>query len=133
MKATVSYSELSEWVGQRFKIAPTFKRVDDKVLEVSYNPGLFVPTVRVTLKIEAMRKDVICLSYDCSMAVSMLIAGTVGHLQDKIPQGVEVKPEDKRINLYLDRIDKLDKALEYVAPTDISFSEEEICLTLSLL
>lgn len=133
MRATISYTEISDWAGKRYHIAPAFKRVDDKSLEVSFKPGLFVPTIRVTLKIEAVRKDVVCLSYDCSTAVSLLINGAVEHLQDKIPHGIEVKPDDKRVNIYLDRIDKLKNALDYVAPTDITFSDEEVCLSLALL
>ena len=133
MKATISYTEMSAWAGKRFHIAPAFKRMDEKSLEVSFKPGRFIPTVKVTFKVEAMRKDVVCLSYNCSTAVSLLISGAVEHLQSKIPHGIEVKPDDKRVNVYLDRIDKLKNALDYVAPTDLSFGEEEVCLILELL
>lgn len=133
MKTTISYAEMSDWAGKRSHIAPAFKRVDNKSLEVSFKPGLFVPTIRITLKIEAMRKDVVCLSYDCSTAVSLLINGAMEHLQDKIPHGIEVKPDDKRVNVYLDRIDKLKNALDYVAPADLTFSDEEVCPSLALL
>lgn len=133
MKASVSYTEISNWVSKRFRVAPTFRRVDEKTVEVSYKPGSFIPTIRMTFKIEAMRKDVICMSYNCSLPVSLLIAGAAGHLASKIPNGIEVKTDEKRINIYPQRIDKLQKVLEHVAPTDISFSEEEIILTLLLL
>ena len=133
MKTTVSYTEISDWTGKRFHIAPVLKRVDEKSLEVSFKPGRFIPTVKVTFKVEAMRKDVVCLSYDCSTAISLLIRGAVEHLQNKMPHGIEVKPEEKRINVYLDRIDKLKSALDYVAPTDLTFTDEEACLSLALL
>lgn len=50
-----------------------------------------------------------------------------------MPHGIEVKPDDKRVNVYLDRIDKLKNALDYVAPTDLTFTDEEVCLSLALL
>lgn len=133
MKTSVSYTEMSNWISKRFRISPAFRRMDEKTLEVSYKPGSFIPTVRMAFKIEAVRKDIICLSYDCSMPVSMLIAGAVGHLQNKIPNGIEIKPEEKRINIYLGKVDKLQKALEHVAPTELSFGEEEACVTLALI
>lgn len=133
MKATVSYIEISDWTGKRFHIAPVLKRVDEKSLEVSFKPGRFIPTVKVTFKVEAMRKDVVCLSYDCSVPVSMIISGAVEHLQNKMPHGIEGKPEEKRVNVYLGRIDKLASALKYVAPTDLTFTDEEVCLSLALL
>lgn len=133
MNATVSYTEISDWTGKRFHITPVLKRVDEKSLEVSFKPGRFIPTVKVTFKVEAMRKDVVCLSYDCSTAVSLLIRGALEHLQDKMPHGIEVKPDDKRVNVYLDKIDKLKNALDYVAPTDLTFTDEEVCLSLALL
>ena len=112
MNATVSYTEISDWTGKRFHITPVLKRVDEKSLEVSFKPGRFIPTVKVTFKVEAMALE---------------------HLQDKMPHGIEVKPDDKRVNVYLDRIDKLKNALDYVAPTDLTFTDEEVCLSLALL
>lgn len=82
MNATVSYTEISDWTGKRFHITPVLKRVDEKSLEVSFKPGRFIPTVKVTFKVEAMRKDVVCLSYDCSTAVSLLIRGALEHLDN---------------------------------------------------
>lgn len=133
MKASASYMEISNWVGKRFRISPAFRRMDENTLEVSYKLGSFIPTVRMAFKIEAVRKDIICLSYDCSMPVSMLIAGAVGHLQNKIPNGLEIKPEEKRINIYLGKIEKLQKALEHAELTGLSFGEEEACVILALI
>lgn len=133
MKATISYAEISDWSRKRFHITPVLKRLDEKSIEVSFNPGRFIPTVRIIFKIEAMRKDVVCLSYDCSVPVSLLITGAVGHIASKIPHGIEIKSEEKRINVYLESIDKLKGTLKHVAPTDLSFGEEEICLNLALI
>ena len=132
MKVTVSYTETSSWISKRFRFTPTFKRVDDKTLEVSYKPGNFIPAVSLICKIEALRKDIVCLSYECSMPVSLLIAGTVGHLQRRIPDGIEIIPEDKRINVYIERFDKFKKVLEYVTLSDVTFSDNEFILSLSL-
>lgn len=132
MKVTVSYTETSSWISKRFRFTPTFKRVDDKTLEVSYKPGNFIPAVSLICKIEVLQKDIVCLSYECSMPVSLLIAGTVGHLQRRIPDGIEIISEDKRINVYIERFDKFKKVLEYVTLSDVTFSDNEFILSLSL-
>lgn len=133
MKAIVSYTEASSWISKRFRFTPTFKRIDDKTLEISYRPGNFIPAVSLICKIEALRKDIVCLSYECSMPVSLLVAGTVGHLQRRIPDGIEINPENKRVNIYIERFDKSKKVLEHVTLSDVTFSDNEFILSLSLL
>jgi hypothetical protein len=42
---------------------------------VSYKPGVFMPPINVKFHIEAMRKDIVCMSYDCGTPASLMIAG----------------------------------------------------------
>ena len=47
-----------------------------------------------------MRKDIVCLPYECGMPASLMIAGVVAYLEEKIPSGLEVNTTDKRVNIY---------------------------------
>lgn len=91
MDITISYNEISCFIGKKFKICPKFTTVDEKTLEVSNKPGMFMPTVSVKFHIDAMRKDIVCMSYDCGKPASLMIAGIVAYLEEKIPSGIEVK------------------------------------------
>lgn len=133
MKVSIGYEEVSDMLKQKFGVRPDLKRQDDKVLGVAYKPAGFVPAVRLTVKIEALRKDVVCLSYDCSMPVSLLIAGAVGHLQNRIPEGVDIDVDGKRVNVYLQSVDKLKHLCEHVSLTDITFSENSIDVSFTLV
>lgn len=133
MQILISYLEISNWIYKHFRIASSFKCMDEKTLEVNCKPGRFIPTVRMAFKVESVQKNVICMSYDCSMPVSLIIVGAVCNLQNRFLNGIEIKPEKKLINVYLERIEKLQKALECVVPTGFSFGEEKACMTFTLL
>lgn len=79
-----------------------------------------------------MRKDVICMSYECGSATSMMIASVVAYLEERIPSGVEVNTADMRINIYPQRFAQLEKVLQYVSLSDISFEEGGVNVSLSL-
>ena len=96
MNIKVHYEEVANYVEKHYMIRPQLKRIDDKTLEVSCQMGLFIPPMVLQIHIEAMRKDVVCLSYECGTGMAMLIAGAVEHLDNKLPHGIEIKPEDKR-------------------------------------
>lgn len=133
MNAFITYKEISDFIENEFKIRPKFVAVDEKSVELSYKPGAFLPAIGVKLHIDAMRKDVVCLSYDCSLAASMLIAGVVGYLEEKIPSGIDVNTEDKRINIYPLRFGQLERVLEYLSLSDIHFGEDGVTVSLSLV
>ena len=54
MDIIVSYKEISNFIGKKFKICPKFTTIDENTLEASYKPGMFMPTVSVKLHIDAM-------------------------------------------------------------------------------
>ena len=91
MNAEITYKEFSDFIEEKFKICPKFTTVDEKTLEVSYKRRMFMPNISVKFHIDAMRKDIICVSYDCGKPVSLMIAGIVAYLEEKIPSGIEVK------------------------------------------
>lgn len=133
MNAVITYKEISDFIEKRYKIRPQFTTIDDKSVEVSYKPGVLMPTIGVKFHIDAMRKDIICLSYDCGTAASLMIAGVVAYLEEKIPNGVEVNTSNKRINIYPQRFKELDKVLDVVALSDVVFEEYTVRITLTMV
>ena len=133
MNAVITYKEISDFIEKEFKIRPKFTTVDDKTFEVSYNPGVFMPTISVRFHIEAMRKDIVCLSYDCGTPASLMIASVVAYLEEKIPSGIEVNTTDNRVNIYPQRFKQIEKALEYVALSDITFEENSMNIAISII
>lgn len=130
MNAVITYKELSDFIERKFKICPKFTTVDGKTFEVGYKPGVFMPTISVKFHIEAMRKDIVCLSYDCGTPASSMIAGVVAYLEEKIPSGIEVNTTDKRVNIYPQRFKQIEKALEYVVLNNITFEGNSVVLDL---
>ena len=133
MNAVITYKEISDFIEKEYKIRPKFTTVDEKTFEVSYKPGVFMPAIAVKFHIEAMRKDVVCISYDCGIAASLMIAGAVAYLEEKIPSGIEVNTTDKRVNIYPQSVKQLQKALEYVALSNIVFEENSVNVALSMV
>ena len=133
MNAVITYKEISDFIEKEFKIRPKFTTVDEKTFEVSYKPGVFMPPICVKFHIEAMRKDIVCLFYECSTPASLMIAGVVAYLEEKIPSGIEVKTTDKRVNIYPQRFKQIEKALEYVALSNITFEDNSANVALIMV
>lgn len=133
MNLTITYNELSELINNKTGVRPKFTAVDEKTFEVSYKPSVFMPTISVKFHIEAMRKDIICMSYECGIPASLMIAGVVAYLEEKIPSGIEVNTTDKRVNIYPQRFRQIEKALEYVALSNITFEENSANIELTIL
>lgn len=133
MNAVITYKEISDFIEKKFKIRPKFTTVDDKTFEVSYKPSVFMPTISIKFHIEAMRKDVVCLSYECGTPASLMIAGVVTYHEEKIPSGIEVNTTDKRVNIYPQRFKQIEKTLEYVALSNITFEENLINVAISII
>lgn len=133
MNAEITYKEISDFIEKEFKIRPKFTTVNEKTLDVSYKPGVFMPTISVKFHIKTMRNDIICLSYECGNAASLMIAGVVAYLQEKIPNGIEVNTTDKRVNIYPQRFKQLEKALKYVALSNITFEENSANVALTMV
>ena len=91
-----------------------------------------MPTISIKFHIEAMRKDIVCMSYDCGTPASLMIAGVVAYLDEKIPSGIEVNTTDKRVNIYPLRFKQIEKVLEYVVLSNITFEENSAKVALTM-
>ena len=80
-----------------------------------------------------MRKNIVCLSYECGTPASLMIAGVVAYLEEKIPSGIEVNTTDKCVNIYPQRFKQLEKALEYVSLSDMIFEENSANVVLIMV
>lgn len=133
MNAVITYKEISGLIEKEFKMRSKFTTVDEKTFEVSYRPGVFIPAISVQFHIEAMRKDIICMSYECGTAASLMIAGMVAYLEEKIPSGISVETTDKRINIYLQRFKQIEKMMEYVELSNITFEGNSANVALTMV
>lgn len=77
MNASLTYHEAQEFILKQFNIKLELSMVDGRTIRVSYDPGLFLPTVKVDIHIEAIQENTIILTYRCIPAVALLVQGTV--------------------------------------------------------
>ena len=126
MKAQISYNEISEYIARKFKVRPTLAYIDERTMEVSYRPAVFLPAMEIGIRVEAVRGNIVCLSYQCGAAATLIISGVMAYLEKHIPLGVEINTSNKRINLFLERIPQLAKALEHIELKDLCFDSEGI-------
>lgn len=133
MYITITYNELSELVYNKFNVRPKFITIDEKTFEVGYKPSVFIPNVCIQFHIEMINKNNVCLSYECSVHTSLMIAGFVAYIKEKLPSGVEVNTIDKYINIYPQRFKQVEKVLEFVTLSNITFAGENINVELKII
>lgn len=100
---------------------------------MSWKPGVFLLAIAVKMHIGAMRKDVVCMSYKCGNATSLMIAGAIAYIKKKIPIGIEVNATDKRVDIYPQRLKQFEKASKYIALSNITFEDNKINIELSMV
>ena len=129
MELQITYNELLRFLGNHTNIDTSrlqIVRMSSRTLAISYDISVWVPTVTISVSVDKITEHHLYLSYDCSAAASMIISGVVSFLQSKIPAGVKVDTTSKKVYLYLDVINGLEKVLQYVTPTDIQFETNMI-------
>ena len=132
MKVELSYEEIINYVEGNYFIRPQLVYIDERTIDVEYKPSKFLPAMSIRVHMDDYRKDVVCLSYECSAPMDMIISGAVGHLGNKIPQGIDVNTKDKRVVIYLDQIAILEKPLSYVELETISLCDDHIGISARL-
>lgn len=133
MNVQITYKEIGDLIAGKYNVSPVFKTVDAKTVEVSYKPAGFFPNICVRFHIEAMRRDIVCMTYDCAPATALIIGGIVAHLEKAVPSGLEINTTDKRVNVYLQRFEQIEKALEHVSPSNITFEEDAMNVALAFV
>ena len=133
MNVQITYKEIGDLIAGKYNVSPVFKTVDAKTVEVSYNPAGFFPDICMRFHIEAMRRDIVCMTYDCAPATALIISGIVEHLEKAVPSGLEIKTTDKRVNVYMQRFEQIEKALEHVSLSNITFEEDAMNVALTIV
>ena len=133
MNVIITYKEISDFIEQKFKIRPTFSSVSKNILNVSYKPMAFMPSIDIKFVIDEISDDSVSISYDCGAAAALMIAGVVTYLKENIPNGIDVNTTDRKVKIYPQQIEQVEKALEYVALSDITFDENSINIALLLI
>lgn len=133
MKATITYPEISDYIAKNFNnICVKFATVDQTCVDVRFSPGSFLPDAGVKIRIESVANNMVRLSYDCNMAVSLMIAGATAYLESKIPNGIRVNTSDKRVSIDLRQIDMLEEVLKHVSLSGIAFDGNSVNVALSI-
>ena len=133
MNVQITYKEISNLIAGKYNVSPVFKAVDAKTVEVSYKPAGFFPNICVHFHIEAMRRDIVCMTYDCAPATALIIGGIVAHIEKAAPSGLELNTTDKRVNVYLQRFEQIEEALEHVSLSNITFEEDALNVALTIV
>lgn len=133
MNVIITYKEISDFIEQKFKIRPLFSSIDRRTLNVSYKPMAFMPSIDIKFVIDEISDDSVSISYNCGAAAALMIAGVVTYLKENIPNGVDVNTTDRKVKIYPQQIEQVEKALEYVALSDITFDENSINIALLLI
>ena len=135
MEVQISYNELLRFLRNHANVDVSrlqMVRQNSRTLAISYDISDWVPTVTISVSVDKVTEHHLYLSYDCSAAASMIISGVVSFLQSKIPAGVKVDTTSKKVYVYLDVINGLEKALQYVTLTDIRFDADAISVSAEL-
>ena len=135
MEIQISYNELLRFIRNHANVDVSrlqMVRQNSRTLAISYDISDWVPTVTISVSVDKVTEHHLYLSYDCSATASMIISGVVSFLQSKIPAGVKVDTTSKKVYVYLDVINGLEKALQYVTLTDIRFDADAISVKGSL-
>jgi hypothetical protein len=133
MNCVITYKEISDFIEQKFKIRPLFSSIDRRTLNVSYKPMAFMPSIDIKFVIDEISDDSVSISYDCGAAAALMIAGVVTYLKENIPNGIDVNTTNRKVKIYPQQIEQVEKALEYVALFDITFDENNINIALLLI
>lgn len=135
MEVHISYNEVLRFIRNHANVDVSrlqMIRQNSRTLAISYDISDWGPTVTISVSVDKVTEHHLYLSYDCSAAASMIISGVVSFLQSKIPAGVKVDTTSKKVYVYLDVINGLDKVLQYLTPKDIQFETNEIHVEVEL-
>ena len=130
MNASIRFNEITELVERKYGQKINISQIDNKSIEISYKIAII--KVSITLRIASIDKDCIQLTYDGSTGISAIISGVVALLGRNIPEGVEVNTINNTIKILPQKIEQLQKALEFVTLNDVVFDNDQITANLAL-
>ena len=137
MQVYVTYKEILDFVKKKYNKDLSIKRVDDKQLCITYQKELFIGSIKADalLAVNKVSSQSIEMSYSFTNAIlGNVFDLAIKFIQDKLPENqIEIDKDNKTIKVHLNQIEKLEKALTFIEPTDLSFEEANINVEISLL
>lgn len=132
MQLNLTYKEILDFVKEKYNKDLLIKRVDDKQLCITYQKELFIGSIKADalLAVNKVSSQSIEMSYSFTNAIlGNVFDLAIKFIQDKLPENqIEIDKDNKTIKVHLNQIEKLEKVLTYIEPTDMSFTENSIVL-----
>ncbi len=127
MEITITYEEVSNIIKTKSNVNATFTMIDSESISVKVKPGLLIPAVNITLKLEKDAKEY-KIRYG-SGVVSLLVTKIVNlFVNDKLPEFVRLDTSNNTLSF--------DSTIKHngivVDIKDITFLEEKISISLFL-
>ena len=132
MRAKVFYEEVATYIKSHYKVTPLLKRIDDKTIEATCKLAKLFPTISIQIKVEGVKDDVLCIAYESSTAASLIIEKAIDKVGGKIPNGIEISTQDRRITLYFSQIEKTKKVMEHIKLENIYVNEDSLEVVIGL-
>lgn len=128
MQVYVTYKEILDFVKEKYNKDLSIKRVDDKQFCITYQKGFI--KVDALIAVNKVSSQSIKMSYSFPNAIlGNVFDLAIKFIQDKLPENqIEIDKANKTIKVHLNQIEKLEKVLTYIEPTDMSFTEDSIVL-----
>ena len=137
MQLNLTYKEILDFVKEKYNKDLSIKRVDDKQLCITYQKELFIGSIKADalLAVNKVSSQSIEMSYSFNNAIlGNVFDLAINFIKDKLPENqIEIDKDNKTIKVHLNQIEKLEKALTLIEPTDLSFEEANINVEMRLL
>lgn len=126
MEITITYEEVSNIIKTKSNVNATFTMIDSESISVNVKPGLLIPAVNITLKLEKDAKEY-KIRYG-SGVVSLVTKIVNLFVNDKLPEFVRLDTSNNTLSF--------DSTIKHngivVDIKDITFLEEKISISLFL-
>lgn len=133
MTASITYAEVQNFIFKHYNIRPELSMADNRAICLAYSPGSLFPTIKVDVRVESIQGNTILLTYSCAPALALMVQGALALMGDKIPVRIlRIDTQTRTIHLFIDKIDQLKTALEYISLQDVSFDAERVNVELAM-
>ncbi len=130
MKASISFSELQDYVLKRFNKSLSINYASDSsaVVAVPFSVFGFTKSIGITVSVLKIEGEDVYLSYSGPMGVDLLVSPAISFVKKFAPDKVDfiATLPDKVIKISLGAIPQAQTALKYVELKAISFFQDKV-------
>ena len=121
MKASISFSELSNILLEKAQQNISFAHVDEKTIHVTYmvDLGIIKKELSVDLIIEELRDSDLLVQISAGKGTEILLNTALSLLKNKIPEGLLEKQPDNYFLLHLGQIEQVKTVFDAIKVDDI--------------